>query len=274
MQTKVLDDIKSLEIKDSCVWINEAIFGYENICNYCNKLKPGNKVLEIGCGSGILLSLLVENFKYLEFEGIEPFNDGFSSLEKLNKIIRNSGISIINKSYEEFNTPIKFNLIFCVNVFEHLDDWQDFILKIKNLLEENGKLIILCPNYGFPYESHFRIPILFNKKTTQFIFKNYIRKFEQLNNFEGLWRSLNFVKKKSVINFLNNNNSLKNFVVRDDLSIIDFMILRILKDKEFRKRQIFVGTFALIMYKLGLIKFMKFFPNLIPYMKLEFKLSR
>jgi 2-polyprenyl-3-methyl-5-hydroxy-6-metoxy-1,4-benzoquinol methylase len=274
LKSKILDNIRCLEIKDSSVWINEAIFGYENIYKYCDNLKAGNKVLEIGCGSGILLSLLVENFKNLHFEGIEPFNDGFSSLEILNTIIKDTGISIENKSYEEFKTNSKYNLIFCVNVFEHLEDWPNFLIRVKNLLENNGKLIILCPNYGFPYESHFRIPIIFNKKTTQYIFRNYIRNFEKLNNFDGLWKSLNFIKKKDVMNFVNKNIYLNNLKLKDDLNIIDFMILRILKDKEFRKRQIFVGIFALVMYKLGIIKFLKFFPNLIPYMKLEFKLMR
>ena len=273
MKSKILDNIKNLEIIDSSIWINEALFGYENIHQYCTNLKTENKVLEIGCGSGILLSLLVENFKNLNFEGIEPFNDGFSSLETFNKIIKNSGISIINKSYEEFETNSKYNLIFCVNVFEHLKDWQYFLEKTRNLLEKNGKLIILCPNYGFPYESHFRIPIIFNKKTTQYVFQNYIKKFEKINNFQGLWKSLNFIKKKDILNFLNSKKSFKSFRVKDDLSIIDFMIIRILKDKEFRKRQRIIGIFGLILYKLGILKFLKFFPNLIPYMKLEIKLS-
>ena len=274
MKSKTLDNIKSLEIKDSSNWINEAIFGYKNIYDYCENLKPESKVLEIGCGSGILLSLLVENFKNLHFEGIEPFNDGFSSLETFNTIIKDSGISIINKSIEEFNTLTKYDLIFCVNVFEHLEDWKYFLTKVKTLLEKNGNLIILCPNYGFPYESHFRIPIIFNKIKTQYIFQGYIRKFEKLNNFEGLWKSLNFIKKKDIKNFLKKDNSLNKLKVYDDLSIIDFMILRILNDKEFRKRQIFVGIFALILYKLGLIKILKLFPNLIPYMKLELKFEK
>ena len=274
MKSKILDNIRSLEIKDSNVWINEAIFGYENIYKYCKDLKNGNKILEIGCGSGILLSLLVENFKNLHFEGIEPFNDGFSSLETLNTIIKDAGISIENKPYEDFKTSSKYNLIFCINVFEHLEDWPHFLIKVKNLLEKNGKLIILCPNYCIPYESHFRIPIIFNKKTTEYIFKSYIRKFENLNNFKGLWNSLNFVNKKDIIKFLNNTTSLNNLRIKDDLNIIDFMILRILRDKEFRRRQRLMGIFALILYKLGIVKLLKCFPHLIPYMKLEFKLIK
>ena len=68
-------------------------------------------------------------------------------------------------------------------------------MKAEKLLTPSGKLIILCPNYGFPFESHFSIPIIFNKKLTALIFKKRIEIFEKINACEGLWDSLNFVKK-------------------------------------------------------------------------------
>ena len=45
------------------------------------------------------------------------------------------------------------------------------------------------------------------------------------------------------------------------------------KDREFRKRQKFVGFIAFILFKFGAIKILKYFPDYIPYMKLEFKLK-
>ena len=54
--------------------------------------------------------------------------------------------------------------IFCVNVFEHVDDWRHFLDWASKNLNENGQFIVLCPNYGIPYESHFKIPIIFNKR--------------------------------------------------------------------------------------------------------------
>ena len=117
-----LKKLRSLKIKNSDIWINEALFGFYHIIEYCKKLEGNNKVLEIGSGSGILLNLLSENFKDINFEGIEPFGEGFSSLNYLNSLSRENGVSIKNIGYEELSPDNKYDLIFCINVFEHLND--------------------------------------------------------------------------------------------------------------------------------------------------------
>ena len=265
-----LKKLRSLKIKNSDIWINEALFGFHHIKEYCKKLEGNNKVLEIGSGSGILLNLLSENFKDINFEGIEPFGEGFSSLNYLNSLSRENGVSIINIGYEELSSDNKYDLIFCINVFEHLYDWRNFLEKISFLLNENGKLIVLCPNYGFPYESHFRIPVIFNKKITYYIFKKLIRVFENKNDCVGLWDSLNFVKKREIMNHLKDSKYSKNLKIIDHLLILDFMVNRIINDREFRKRQRLIGTIAIALKRLRLLNIFKIFPNFIPYMKLEF----
>lgn len=265
-----INKIYSLNIKNSDTWINEALFGFNHIKGFCMKLEKNNNVLEIGSGSGILLNLLSENFKDISFEGIEPFGEGFSSLTYLNSLSRKNGVSIKNIGYEELSCEYKYDLIFCINVFEHLNDWRNFLEKVSFLLKKNGKLIVLCPNYGFPYESHFRIPVVFNKAITYFIFKNFIKRFEKKNDCLGLWESLNFVKKREVFNHLKIAEYRKNLKIIDNLSILDFMVNRILNDKEFRKRQKIIGTIAIALKGLGILNIFKLFPYFIPYMKLEF----
>ena len=265
-----LKKLRSLKIKNSDIWINEALFGFYHIKEYCKKLEGNNKVLEIGSGSGILLNLLSENFKDINFEGIEPFGEGFSSLNYLNSLSRENGVCINNIGYEELSSDNKYDLIFCINVFEHLNDWRNFLEKISFLLNGNGKLIVLCPNYGFPYESHFRIPVIFNKKITYYIFKKLIRIFEKKNDCVGLWNSLNFVKKREIMNHLKDSKYSKNLQIIDHLLILDFMVNRIINDKEFRKRQRLIGIIAIALKGLGLLNIFKIFPNFIPYMKLEF----
>ena len=110
--------------------------------------------------------MLKEKYKDLILEGIEPFNDGFNIFKKINSIVKSYGVNIQNIDYEQFSTNTKYDLIFCVNVFEHLNDWRNFLDKSIELLEEDGQLVILCPNYGFPFESHFLIPIIINKNLT------------------------------------------------------------------------------------------------------------
>ena len=265
-----IEKIRSLNIRDSEIWINEALFGFNHIKEFCKNLDTNNSVLEIGSGSGILLNLLSENFDDINFEGIEPFGEGFSSLTSLNSLSRENGVSIKNIGYEDLSTNYKYDLIFCINVFEHLNNWRNFLKKMSSLLKKNGKLIVLCPNYGFPYESHFRIPVLLNKKITYYFFKKFIRRFENKNDCRGLWESLNFVKKRDVIDYLKDSIYCKNLEMKDNLSILDFMVNRITSDREFRKRQRIIGTIAIALKGIGILNIFKLFPNFMPYMKLEF----
>ena len=265
-----LRKVFSLNIKNNDTWVNEALFGFNHIKEFCNKLKKNDNVLEIGCGSGILLNLLAENFKEINFEGIEPFGDGFSSLTHLNSISKENGVSIKNIGYEELSSRYKYDLIFSINVFEHLYDWRNFLEKMSYFLRKGGEIIVLCPNYGFPYESHFQIPIVFNKEITYFIFYQHIRNYEKNNNCIGLWKSLNFVKKREVINHIKYSNKIKNLKIIDNLSILDFMLDRINYDLEFKKRQRILCTIGTVFKVLGIVKIFKLFPNYIPYMKLRF----
>ena len=265
-----IEKIRSLNIRDSEIWINEALFGFNHIKEFCKNLDTNNSVLEIGSGSGILLNLLSENFDDINFEGIEPFGEGFSSLTSLNSLSRENGVSIKNIGYEDLSTNYKYDLIFCINVFEHLNNWRNFLKKMSSLLKKNGKLIVLCPNYGFPYESHFRIPILLNKKITYCFFKKFIRSFENKNDCVGLWESLKIKKKRDVIDYLKDSIYSKNLAMKDNLSILDFMVNRITSDRELRKRQRIIGTIAIALRGIGILNILKLFPNFIPYMKLEF----
>lgn len=263
---EIISKISALETSDTAIWLNEASFGFQHIKPYCESLDVNSNILEIGCGSGILLAMLSSTFKQSSFEGIEPFGDGFSSLTRLNNLIQEEGVNITNIGFETFSPKKKYDLIYCVNVFEHVDSWRDFILTVCSWLKPDAKLVILCPNYGFPYESHFKIPIFFSKKITGTVFRNYIGNFEEKHDYIGLWNSLNFVKKKSVVNFVDMQPSIS---VRDDLSIVEQMVDRIVEDKEFRKRQKVIGTIAQGLNKTGAIKMLMLFPNFLPYMKLE-----
>ena len=69
----------------------------------------------------------------------------------------------------------KYDIIYSVNVFEHLSNWKLYLKKTNEWLNPEGLNIILCPNYSFPYESHFKIPIIINKKLTYSIFKKKLK---------------------------------------------------------------------------------------------------
>ena len=267
---QIIEFLKNSKQKNSDLWIAEALFGFSHVKGLINNLKKESNILEVGCGSGILLSILAEEFTHHKFDGIEPFEKGFSSLKNLNDLVRRSGVQIKIETYEKSRSKELYDLIFCINVFEHVEDWKHFLNWALENLNDDGVFLILCPNYGFPFESHFGFPLILNKKITYHFFKNCINKYEHDNDSYGLWNSLNFVKKKDVKSFYKKKNLTSKFKMYDDLTIIDDMVGRMSKDTQFRKRQSFLGKTALFLQKIGIFNFIKFFPNYIPYMKLSF----
>lgn len=213
-------------------FINEAVFGYSLIENH---IKNKNKILEIGSGPCFLLSYLTKNFPKKKIIGIEPTGEGFNRYKSyISKLKKKYGFKLLEKGYEDYkNTSKKYDLIFSINVIEHVNSWKNFIKFVSNNLSDEGKCILVFPNYSFPYESHFNIPIIINKKITRILFKNTINKHEEINDSDGLWNSLNFIKLNDVMNFCTKNN-LK---IDVDYNIIDFMISRVSKDKEFKNKK-------------------------------------
>ena len=270
--TNILDIVAQSDFDNKNTWIGEAKFGFEYIRSFCEELNPGSAVLEVGCGSGILMAMLSEAGASLRFEGIEPFGDGFQNLTELNSFLQENGMVIHSVGFEDYVSDKKYDLIYLVYVFEHLDSWQYFLEFVERYLTDNGVCVVLCPNYNVPYESHFRIPILINKKLTEKAFAKSIAAFEEENDSHGLWNSLNFVKLSEVKKEV--RDTRLSLTTND--KITEDLIDRIATDDEFRKRQRIVGSMGVMMKKLGLSKLfrLRLFQNLQPYMMIEFRLSR
>jgi SAM-dependent methyltransferase len=251
------------------VWLNEAKFGFRYVRDFCGRLPGGASVLEVGCGSGILLGMLAESFTTLKLEGIEPFGVGFGPFKELNTFFQEHGLRIENVGYEQYRPDKKFDLIYLVNVFEHLPVWRDFLGFVERNLKPGGVCLILCPNYGFPYESHFGLPVLFNKRLTGRVFAKSIQRHELQHGNAGLWRSLNFVKLRDVKKEVRG----RPLQLRVRRQILDDLIDRWSSDEHFAARQRMIGGLAAWSKKLGLTRLLKTnaLENYLPYMMLELR---
>jgi len=146
-------------------------------------------------------------------------------------------------------------------------DWRDFLSFANNSLAENGRLVILCPNYGFPYESHFHLPIIVNKSLTKMLFRKKIKYFERNNDNAGLYQSLNFVRLRQV----RRAAKAVGLNLSVNTEIINEMIERLDKDPSFKKRQNILAIPAQILKKTGLLNYLlknKFLQNYLPYMQI------
>jgi len=90
-------------------------------------------VIEIGCGSGNLL----ERFKSKKLFGIEPNKSSFE--------ICSQKFPSKNIFFEELSENTKFDLIISVCVIEHTLNPLSFLEKCKNILADDGYIILILP---------------------------------------------------------------------------------------------------------------------------------
>ena len=265
---KLLTKISNFQFKDIPDlqgWIGDAKFGLQQISGYFRNNKK-YEVLEIGCGIGLLLASLKEKYPIIKVEGIEPYKGGFDRLKQTKNFIPKS-LAINHMKFEDFKPKKQYDIIYSINVFEHLLSWKLYLEKTKEWVKPEGINVILCPNYSFPYESHFKVPILLNKNLTYIIFKKKIHRIEKEKKSVGLWKSLNFIKMRNI----------KSYCLKNDLQfrycnqIFNDIVNRLDEDKDFKKRQNFVGTFAQKLKKLGILNLFNnnTLYNFHPYMKIE-----
>jgi len=118
------------------------------IGKYCS-LDEINSVLDIGCNIGKFLQFLP--FKYKYGVDISPFAV---------KIAKNEGVNAKVVDVEAEKLPYKanfFDMVFCMEILEHLFDASLLFLEIKRVLKPRGYLYITVPNQLFKLRNRLAI---------------------------------------------------------------------------------------------------------------------
>src|SRR3972149_7378454 len=106
------------------------------ICKFQNT--PG-RALEIGCSTGVLLSLLKN--RNWEVWGVEPSESALVAEKK--------GIRVINKFFQEADLPRGyFDVVILNHTLEHLENPVSILVKARSLLRRGGIIYIDVPNFG------------------------------------------------------------------------------------------------------------------------------
>lgn len=152
--------------------VSNIIKLYKKINN--SKKNKKIKIFEIGCGTGDFL--LQAKKMGIEIFGLEPSKHTHKTLKK-------RSIKFVGETIEDISINKKFDIIVMNQVIEHIDDLNSLKLKIDNLLNKGGVILIETPNLGslqsrifknnwggWHAPRHFNI---FSIKSIDRLFRNY-----------------------------------------------------------------------------------------------------
>jgi 2-polyprenyl-3-methyl-5-hydroxy-6-metoxy-1,4-benzoquinol methylase len=153
-------------------------------------VQPGWRILEVGAGGGLLTAFLQSS----EFDvvAIDPAGQGFELSPSLARAVAEIlGVAprILHLAASELDRRQigTFDLIFSVNVIEHLQPMDTNLDGLARVMAGNGSQVHTCPNYRVPYEPHFGIPLIpLAPWATPYFGRRTLLQ-------DKLWRSLNFI---------------------------------------------------------------------------------
>ena len=185
-------------------YMDEATFFWRFLRPLLIERKP-IEVVEIGSGVG-LLSLFAST-EVTKITSLEPESAGFNAMGQFRKKIlgewREDSIPVFKNSFlHDLPHGRKFDFIYCINVLEHAPQPEKLLDEVFERLKPGGTAWFVLPNYSFPYEQHFEIPIFFNKRVTEKLFGNRIRKHRVSPDPVGLWAELSWPTQRGLRTFM------------------------------------------------------------------------
>lgn len=148
-----------------------------------------NKILEIGCGYGIMTNMLNN---YGMVDGIEPYADCYNYLKE------NVKGNFIKKNISDYNTRKKYDVVALFDVLEHIKEESKTVSKINSLLKPKGKVILTVPAYMFLWShhddtnKHYR---RYTKTSLKKLFEKNGFKIKKISYFNTILFPLAFVQK-------------------------------------------------------------------------------
>lgn len=167
------------------------LFGRNNLAEEVSGIKEFKKILEVGCGTGNILSKIEKKTKH-NLTGIDLSPEMLSKAEKNTENVR-----LINTSLEDFQTDEKFDIIIASYFFTiNFDGFLEQIKECKSMLTNDGEIFVVdFHSYGNvlykSYMNYHGIEMgeeLYNKLKSDFSCVDS----EIKNAYLGLWKYFYF----------------------------------------------------------------------------------
>jgi SAM-dependent methyltransferase len=107
-----------------------------------------NSLIEFGCGTGSLLSILKDRLKLGHAVGVEPS----PQLAETAKAENEARLTICRAFAEDYQVepPRSFDICLSVNVAEHSLSPEDFLHACRNAIRPGGSVLVICPDGETP----------------------------------------------------------------------------------------------------------------------------
>jgi len=202
------------------------------------------RLLEVGAGAGVVAGVL--HAAGAQLVAIEPLIGGFDLFAavraELASRIPSAAAPIDRRTAAELD-PARdgvFDLIFSVNVLEHVKPLDPSLDALARVLAPGGRMLHTCPNYRVPYEPHFAMPLV------PLVPAATARMVRGLGD-DPLWQSLNFITAGDIARFADRAGldlAFRPGVLADAID-------RLAHDPAFARRQGWAGRVAAALGKAG-----------------------
>jgi len=121
-------------------WYSDEMYGVRWEYHQCLKdLKPGSKVLEIGCGEGVFLNMAAH-------QGHQVFGLDFNA--EAIQTARQKGLEVVCWNLKELHDHLpdaKFDTVAFFHVIEHVEDLDSFFHDLSQIVRQGSTLHFSCP---------------------------------------------------------------------------------------------------------------------------------
>jgi len=200
-------------------------------------LRPDQRVLEVGAGSGVLASIM--RSQGIDVTALEPLIPGFDFFGAIRDELRErapQSLALLDHRTAQELDPVKdgrFDRIFSINVVEHCKPLDEALTAMASVLAPGGMMIHTCANYRVPYDPHFRLPLVpFAPRATA-------RLLPRLAG-DPIWQSLNFVTAGDMRRIARRTGLTVTFTP----GVLADVTNRLKHDRAFAERQGWAGRFA------------------------------
>jgi 2-polyprenyl-3-methyl-5-hydroxy-6-metoxy-1,4-benzoquinol methylase len=129
---------------------------------------PFRRILDVGCGQGWAMEAMRAFYPDATIEGLEPST--FNS-----EVARAKGFQVYEaRAGKAALLENKYDLVFSNNVIQHVTNAREFVASLKEVVTDDGVIVITCPDGSIP-----NIEILWSDQNFSFLPAHLIRLCEE-----------------------------------------------------------------------------------------------